>query len=734
MIAGPSGPRQPTYGRTALLNPQSIRRALRLTLLACLLFTAAQPAVAHPLGNDSITHFSVLYLFEDRIELDLLLDIAENPSMVFRSAEIDANRDGQDTREEQEAWLNLRAAEYAPLLNCVLDGGHLGFELVPPTKDAASGTSIPSRCIMPIPSTVGMTYRLLIRYVARPGGPLAHGEHTLEYTDKTYMQFPGLKRILLQPTWVLSLDRAAATGLVAGPVPQGLAQAMAGKGFPPEPQPGAMPGDEIRLSLGEAPGEWTLHIQGRVFSLVQEAEGLNLYARTRIQVLEPHPPFWLEDNDPTRYDQYDPMKLADERTASFRFRLHPPPGLPTASAPNSAPAAGPSRLGPLYADGFLNPKSNPSLSPTYEDQAQRLVNALKGGWSWWMFLTITALSFGWGAAHALMPGHAKTVVAAYLISQHGTHWHAALLAVIVTITHTALVVILGLVIYFYRATHPMLGPQLQLWLGILAGVLVAAMGLSLIWRACRGGIGHHHEHGHYHHNDEPRSWWRRLFTHSHPELPGDEQAHGRGHEHLHEHAHPHEHAHGHAGPHEHHHPHDGAHDHQHGQEHDHDHAHQHPHQPGHEHDHGDHHTHEHGGRLHPHPAARAEAGQLTTRMLLVLGITGGIVPCPTATIIMLLGIGADVVPGALYAIGVFSLGLALTLMAVGSLALSSRRFAARVMSDAKHEGELSGPGRRILLQVLPACSGLVVVALGSAIAAHYIHLLQTGRGLFTWIG
>jgi ABC-type nickel/cobalt efflux system permease component RcnA len=121
------------------------------------------------------------------------------------------------------------------------------------------------------------------------------------------------------------------------------------------------------------------------------------------------------------------------------------------------------------------------------------------------------------------------------------------------------------------------------------------------------------------------------------------------------------------------------------------------------------------------------------RTLLILGVTGGIVPCPTATIIMLLGIGANVVAGALYAVGVFSLGLALTLMAVGALALSSRKIAAKIMSDAQHEGELSGPGRKLLMQIVPAASGLVVVALGLAITAQYVHFLRTGETLIPWL-
>jgi ABC-type nickel/cobalt efflux system permease component RcnA len=101
---------------------------------------------------------------------------------------------------------------------------------------------------------------------------------------------------------------------------------------------------------------------------------------------------------------------------------------------------------------------------------------------------------------------------------------------------------------------------------------------------------------------------------------------------------------------------------------------------------------------------------------------------------MLLGIGANVVMGALYAVAVFSLGMALTLMLIGFLALSSRRFATRLMSGDDKEEQLSRGGSLILLRVVPALSGLAVVVLGLAISANYIHYMRTGTALFGWMG
>ena len=45
-------------------------------------------------------------------------------------------------------------------------------------------------------------------------------------------------------------------------------------------------------------------------------------------------------------------------------------------------------------------------------------------------------AFGWGALHALSPGHGKAMVAAYLIGTRGTSRDALVLGATVTVTHT----------------------------------------------------------------------------------------------------------------------------------------------------------------------------------------------------------------------------------------------------------------------------------------------------------
>src|SRR3989475_1818871 len=78
----------------------------------------------------------------------------------------------------------------------------------------------------------------------------------------------------------------------------------------------------------------------------------------------------------------------------------------------------------------------------------------------------------WGAAHALSPGHGKTIVAAYLVGQRGAPLHAVWLGLIVTFTHTAGVFALGgLTLLLSRWFVP---ESLYPWLGFASGLTVAA--------------------------------------------------------------------------------------------------------------------------------------------------------------------------------------------------------------------------------------------------------------------
>ena len=239
-----------------------------------------------------------------------------------------------------------------------------------------------------------------------------------------------------------------------------------------------------------------------------------------------------------------------------------------------------------------------------------------------------ALALFLGAAHALEPGHGKTIVAAYLIGSRGTVGNALFLGGIVTFTHTFSVILLGLVALF--ASQYILPEQIFPWLGTASGLLIIGLGTWLLVNHLRGrGFGHSHEEEHHGHHD-----------------------------HSHEEEHHHDHPHG-----EHHHSHEE----------------------------------EHHGHSHEIPS------KVTLGSLLTLGISGGIVPCPGALVILLLAVALHRIAFGLLLLVAFSVGLAAILIAIGVLIVKARPLVER----------FSGDGRWI--QRLPIASAVVIIVVGCAI-------------------
>jgi nickel/cobalt exporter len=76
----------------------------------------------------------------------------------------------------------------------------------------------------------------------------------------------------------------------------------------------------------------------------------------------------------------------------------------------------------------------------------------RGDITLWMMLVGIVAAFVLGGAHALTPGHGKTIVAAYLVGSRGTLKHAAFLGAMVTFTHTVSVFALALATTFLFAS------------------------------------------------------------------------------------------------------------------------------------------------------------------------------------------------------------------------------------------------------------------------------------------
>lgn len=148
-----------------------------------------------------------------------------------------------------------------------------------------------------------------------------------------------------------------------------------------------------------------------------------------------------------------------------------------------------------------------------------------------VLLLASALAMALGGLHALTPGHGKTLVAAYLVGSRGTVRHAVALGAIVTFTHTASVIAIGLLALF--ASQYVVPGVLVPVMEILSGLLVVVLGARLVWQrwiafhGCRS-LDHDHSHNHDHSHDHDHD-----HDHGHGHTHAYTHDHGDGHVHAH---------------------------------------------------------------------------------------------------------------------------------------------------------------------------------------------------------
>jgi nickel/cobalt transporter (NicO) family protein len=283
------------------------------------------------------------------------------------------------------------------------------------------------------------------------------------------------------------------------------------------------------------------------------------------------------------------------------------------------------------------PASNPDVTDAswLQTQTRRLVNLISQPQVEMhvaLFALLAAMLLG--ALHAFSPGHGKAVVGAYLIGSRATPRHAIFLGLTVTITHTLGVFALGFATLF--ASRYFLPERVFPVLALVSGLLVLGMGIVLVvqrWDAARIALK------------------RSTTTATQPSRTAQAyravaRAHALGAingNFILAHAAGHSHAHG-----DHHHHHGGAHAH---------------HGPG---------MHSHGGTMHSHLPPGAAGEEVSWRSLLALGISGGLVPCPSAMVLLLAAVALNKTAYGLLLVVAFSAGLALTLTAVGLAFLYAR--------------------------------------------------------------
>lgn len=176
--------------------------------------------------------------------------------------------------------------------------------------------------------------------------------------------------------------------------------------------------------------------------------------------------------------------------------------LPTATAPTSTPT-------PVQPDPFPHAKSQAKR----EQHGPSLLALFRG--SEYGVALLLLLSFVIGAVHALTPGHGKALVAAYLIGQQGTVSHAIVLGLVVTLTHTGIVILVAIGLLF-ADQHTR--DWVQAGLGLASGLLIVSLGFWLLLNRLAGRADHIHiggSHPHHHHH--------HPHDHTHADHDHDEQ-------------------------------------------------------------------------------------------------------------------------------------------------------------------------------------------------------------------
>jgi ABC-type nickel/cobalt efflux system permease component RcnA len=276
----------------------------------------------------------------------------------------------------------------------------------------------------------------------------------------------------------------------------------------------------------------------------------------------------------------------DERSVQLSFLDGPAPkgavllaGRPGAAAPALGPAALAQQ--PPAADAAWLARATRGLVDSIS--APRLTPQIA--------LSTLLIALLLGAAHALSPGHGKTIVGAYLIGSRGTPRHAAFLGLTVTVTHTVGVFVLGFATLY--ASRFIVPERLFPILSLISALLVLGMGLLLLLQRSRTAFAA---------AAAPSQLVFYPLAHG---LAGVMHSHG-------------------AGP------------------------------------------------MHTHLPPGAAGEKITWRSLLTLGISGGLVPCPSAMVLLLAAVALNKTAYGMLLVVAFSVGLAITLTAVGMAFLYAR--------------------------------------------------------------
>jgi nickel/cobalt exporter len=249
-----------------------------------------------------------------------------------------------------------------------------------------------------------------------------------------------------------------------------------------------------------------------------------------------------------------------------------------------------------------------------------------------------------GALHGLEPGHSKTMMAAFIVAIRGTVTQAVLLGLAATVSHTLVVWVVALGgMYLWRGVD---AERLEPWFQLASAATIIGIALWMLWRTWQDrqhAKADDHDHGPAHDGH---------FGHTHDDDLSFVKGHGHG-------------------------PRVGT--------------------------DGDAHARAHADDIRRRFADR----KATTWQIVVFGLTGGLIPCPAAITVLLLCLQLEALTLGFALVLCFSIGLAVTLVAVGAAAAVSVRHA------TKRWSWFDTFARRA-----PYFSGVLIIAVGLYVGYH----------------
>lgn len=414
------------------------RFSCRHLLLFATVLLAVVPAIAHPMGNFSINHYAKITVNRMSVQILYLLDFAEIPTYQnVHEYGFAAKNDDPSV----DAYLAKQADRLTSGLYVEDNGKRLPLVCTSRRAIFTEGAGgLPTM-------KIGLIFE-----AALPATTTVTSHH-LTYSDDNYANHAGWKEVVAVSRPGVTLSSSTASGTDRS---QELSN------YPTD-------------LLNSPPQQTTVALQFNLLPASSENQNGQPIHNPRIKHLEAASVTATASGTAIRRPK---QTLVSEPTGTQH--VSQPPVLNT---PAQASAL------QLHANAQNTPRSRfTQLIATQEPLG------------FWFLLSAAFIAAGFGALHALEPGHGKTLVAAYLVGSHGKARHAVLLGFVVTAAHTAGVYLLGIIALY--ASRYIVPEQLYPWLGAISGLTVAGLGILIFLRHLTGENG---EHSHL--SGKPHSHW-----------------------------------------------------------------------------------------------------------------------------------------------------------------------------------------------------------------------------------